>query len=59
MRFRRYGRASFQPKIDFFNVLNSAPVYAVRSLNFGTSSYKQPSSVLNGRVFQLGGVIRF
>ena len=27
----RYGRASFQPKIDFFNLLNVSPVYAVRS----------------------------
>ena len=55
----KWGHSSFQPKIDFFNVLNRAPVITVRTLNYGTSSYLQPSSVLVGRVFQLGAVIRF
>jgi hypothetical protein len=59
----KYGRASFQPKIDFFNVLNVSSVYAVRTSNsvmlYGTSSYMQPQSIIVGRVFQLGGVIRF
>ena len=45
--------------LDFFNLLNVSPVFSVRSQNFNTSSYDQPSAVLNGRVFQLGGVIRF
>jgi hypothetical protein len=54
-----FGRASIQPKIDFFNLLNVAPVSSVRGLNYGTSAYYQPSAVLVGRVFQLGGVIRF
>ena len=49
----KFGRASIQPKFDLFNVLNVAPVYAVRSLNYGTASHLQPSSILNGRVFQL------
>jgi hypothetical protein len=48
-----------QPKFDLFNVFNVAPVYAVRTQNFGTASYLQPSSVLVGRVFQLGAVFRF
>jgi hypothetical protein len=52
-------RMSIQPKIDFFNLLNVSPVYAVRTLNYGTSSYKQPQSILVGRVFQLGAIIRF
>ena len=55
----KMGTITFQPKIDFFNLLNVSPVYAVRSLNYGTSSYLQPSAVLNGRVFQLGGIVRF
>ena len=33
---------AFQPKIDFFNVLNVSPVYAVRTLNYGTTAYMQP-----------------
>lgn len=58
----RVGRASFQPKIDFFNVLNVSPVYAVRAvggLNYGTTAYMQPQSILVGRVYQLGAVVRF
>ena len=53
------GHASLQPKFDLFNVLNVSPVYAVRTLNYGTASYLQPSSILVGRVFQLGAVIKF
>jgi hypothetical protein len=59
----RLGRASFQPKIDFFNLLNVSPVIDVRSsggyLIYGTASYMQPSSVLVGRVYQLGAIVRF
>jgi hypothetical protein len=55
----KYGRASIQPKIDFFNLLNVSAVSSVRGLNYGTAAYEQPSVVLNGRVFQLGAVIRF
>jgi hypothetical protein len=55
----KLNRFNIQPKIDFFNLLNAAPVYSVRSLNYGTASYLQPSSVLNGRTFQLGAVVRF
>ena len=55
----KFGRASIQPKFDLFNVLNIAPVYGVRSLNYGTASYLQPSSILNGRVFQLGAILKF
>jgi len=59
----RHGRASFQPKIDFFNLLNVSPVIDVRNsatgMLFGTASYMQPSSVLVGRVFQLGAIVKF
>jgi hypothetical protein len=53
------GRATFQPKIDFFNMLNVSPVIDVRGYNYGTAAYMQPSSVLVGRVYQLGAIIRF
>jgi hypothetical protein len=57
------GRATWQPKIDFFNLLNVSPVIDVRTSNnlsnYGTASYMQPSSVLVGRVFQLGAIVRF
>jgi hypothetical protein len=55
----KVNRMSIQPKIDFFNLLNVSPVYAVRTLNYGTASYEQPSSILVGRVFQLGAIVRF
>jgi Carboxypeptidase regulatory-like domain len=50
---------SIQPKFDLFNALNASPVYAVRSQNYGTASYMQPQSILVGRVFQLGAILRF
>ena len=40
-------------------MLNVSPVYAVRTLNYGTASYMQPQSILVGRVFQLGAIVRF
>jgi hypothetical protein len=57
----KYWRATFQPKIDFFNLLNVSPVFAVptNGLNFGTPAYMRPNAVLNGRVFQLGANVRF
>jgi hypothetical protein len=36
-----------------------SPVYAVGSLNYGTLSYLQPSSILVGRVYQLAAVLKF
>jgi hypothetical protein len=53
------GRTSIQPKFDLFNVLNVSPVYAVRNLNYTTAAYLQPQSILNGRVFQLGAIVKF
>ena len=53
------GRFNIQPKLDLFNLLNVAPVFAARSLNYGTTAYKQPSSVLSGRAVQFGAIVRF
>jgi len=53
------GRVTFQPKLDFFNLLNVSPVIDIRGLNYGTAAYKQPASVLVGRVYQLGAIVRF
>ena len=46
-------------QFDLFNALNASPVYAVRGLNYGTAVYKQPQSILVGRVFQLGAIVKF
>jgi hypothetical protein len=55
----KFNRFSFQPKIDFFNLLNVSSVTNVLGLNYGTQAYFQPSVVVNGRVFQLGALVRF
>jgi len=55
----KVGKVSVQPKFDLFNALNVSPVYAVRGLNYGTAAYLQPSSILVGRVFQLGAIVKF
>ena len=55
----KIGHVSVQPKFDLFNALNVSSVYAVRGLNYGTTAYKQPSSILVGRVFQLGAIVKF
>jgi hypothetical protein len=55
----KWNRVTFQPKIDFFNVLNVPPVTAILGTNYGTAAYFQPSVVLNPRTFQIGGNLRF
>jgi hypothetical protein len=44
----------FEPEMAVFNVLNGAAVSAVRSMNYGTASYEQPSTILQGRFVRLG-----
>jgi Carboxypeptidase regulatory-like domain len=43
-----------QPRLDIFNTLNRSDVVVVRSLNYGTSSYFQPATVIQGRIVQVG-----
>jgi len=43
-----------QPRFDIFNTLNRSDVVVVRSLNYGTSSYFQPATVIQGRIVQVG-----
>jgi hypothetical protein len=61
----KVGHVNIQPKIDFFNVLNVAPVTSVvgsgttTGMSYGTASYNVPSVVLNPRTFQIGALVRF
>ena len=48
------GTTRVQGQFDMFNAFNRSAVLSVRSLNFGTASYNQPSSVLQGRILRLG-----
>jgi hypothetical protein len=59
MKSFKWNTVTFQPKIDFFNVLNRAPVTSILGLNYNTAAYYQPSVVLNPRTFQLGANVRF
>jgi hypothetical protein len=43
-----------QGQLDVFNVSNENYATAFRSVNFATTAYQQPSSVLQGRMFRLG-----
>jgi hypothetical protein len=41
-------------QIDLFNVFNASTVLSFRSVNFDTTSYQQPASVLQGRIIRIG-----
>jgi hypothetical protein len=48
-----------QGQLDVFNVGNANYVTAYRSTNFATTSYRQPSSVLQGRMFRIGVQVKW
>ena len=47
------GKGRVQGQLDIFNALNRGDVLSVRSMNYLTPSYLQPSSVLQGRILRL------
>jgi hypothetical protein len=47
------GKLRLQPSIALFNALDNHAAYAVRSMNYLTSSYLQPSTVLQPRLLRL------
>jgi hypothetical protein len=53
-RWFRMAKVRLQPELSLFNLLNNRAAYGVRSMNFGTSSYLQPSEVLLPRMLKLG-----
>lgn len=48
-----------QGQVDVFNALNANTELSYRSTNFATAAYKQPSSVLQGRMIRLGVQMRW
>ena len=53
-------RLRIEPKIDLFNAFNSSDYYTVRTLVYSTAvgaTYKQPGSILQGRIVRLGAVV--
>ena len=53
------GTTRLQGQFDMFNALNRSAVLSVRSLNYTTPSYLQPSSVLQGRIIRFAAQLRF
>lgn len=45
---------SVQPKVDFFNALNSDDYSSVATAQFGARTYLQPSVILQGRIIRVG-----
>ena len=50
----RWNTASFTPKLDLFNALNSDDYTAVASTQWAAATYLQPSVVLQGRLVRIG-----
>lgn len=42
------------PQLEIYNVFNADTIILYRSINFGTSTYQQPSGILNGRIIGMG-----
>jgi hypothetical protein len=53
-KWMKVSNIQIQPRLDVFNTLNRSDVVAVRSLNYLTSSYFQPATVIQGRIVQVG-----
>ena len=47
-------QTAVQPEFSLFNALNNRAAYTVRSMNYLTSSFMQPSLVLQPRLARLG-----
>jgi hypothetical protein len=54
-----FGKVRVQPEVAVLNALNNHAVYAVRSQNYGTSSYMQPSTTLQPRILRLGMQVKW
>jgi len=53
------GKGRVQGQLDIFNALNRGDVLSVRSMNYLTPSYLQPSSVLQGRIFRIATQLKW
>ncbi len=52
-RWFQVQRFRIQPQVSVFNALNNRAVFGVRSMNYLTTSYLQPSTVLQPRLMRL------
>jgi hypothetical protein len=54
-----YNRMVVEPRLEIFNLLNRDTATAWRSVNYGTSSYLQPSAVPPARFVGIGIQVKF
>ena len=52
-------RYRLEAQLEIFNVTNSDAADTVRSTNFGTSSYHQAASAIQGRMFRIGAQVKW
>jgi hypothetical protein len=48
-----------QARLDVFNSLNEKSVLTVRSANYGTPTFLQPATILDGRTYRAGVQVYF
>jgi hypothetical protein len=53
------GRLKVQPAVSLFNALNNHAAFAVRSMNYLTSSYLQPATVMQPRLVRLEAQVKW
>lgn len=53
-RWFTFRNVRVQPEVAIFNALNNLAVYGVRSQNYLTASYMQPSTLLQPRITRIG-----
>jgi hypothetical protein len=58
-RWFKFHNVRIQPEIAIFNALNNLAVYGVRSQNYLTSSYMQPSTLLQPRITRIGAQVKW
>ena len=58
-RWVKYKSLTLKPELALFNALNSRAMLNVRSQNFLTSSFLQPSEVLQPRIARIGVQVKW
>ena len=58
-RWVRFRSISLKPELSLFNVLNNRAMLNVRSQNYLTSSFLQPSEVLQPRIIRIGAQVKW
>jgi len=58
-RWFKFRTLRIQPQLSVFNTLNNRAVFGVRSMNYLTSSYLQPATVLQPRLIRLEAQIKW